>query len=169
MQKKKIRTAEARIKMELLSILGRFLFAWFFISSAWQTLKEIDVDIKLIENEYAAKLAGFLDLLFYSEETKSQIVHFFITLFVGLKAIGGCLFLFDRIEGIFLLILYLLMITPIFYDFYHYKVGEPEFFVLLHDFMQNIAFFGALMFYIEMKITLFHRQPKKKASMFKTT
>nr|XP_009772638.1 PREDICTED: uncharacterized protein LOC104222987 [Nicotiana sylvestris]XP_016463907.1 PREDICTED: uncharacterized protein LOC107786907 [Nicotiana tabacum] len=156
--------------MELFSVLGRFLFAWFFVSSAWQTLKEIDTDIRLVEKEYVVKLAGFLDLLVhYSEETKIQIVHFFITFFIGLKAIGGSLFLFDRIEGTFLLILYLLTATPILYDFYHYKVGEPEFFLLLHDFMQNVAFFGALLFFIEMKITLFQRQPKKKASMFKTT
>ncbi|XP_070042534.1 uncharacterized protein LOC142178204 [Nicotiana tabacum] len=149
--------------MELFSILGRFLFAWFFVSSAWQTLKEIDTDIRLVEKEYVVKLAGFLDLVVhYSEETKIQIVHFFITFFIGLKAIGGSLFLFDRIEGIFLLILYLLIATPIFYDFYHYTVGEPEFFLLLHDFMQHIAFLGALLFFIEMKITLFQRQHRRK-------
>ncbi|XP_022722452.1 uncharacterized protein LOC111279707 [Durio zibethinus] len=56
---------------------------------------------------------------------------------IALKGLGAILFVFGHGFGAFLLFVYLLVSTPILYDFYNYGPKEPRYSVLLSDFLQN--------------------------------
>ncbi|GFQ04930.1 hypothetical protein PHJA_002637100, partial [Phtheirospermum japonicum] len=75
----------------------------------------------------------------------------FVVVCITLQGLGGLLFVLDINVSAFFLILYLLFTTPLLYDFYHYDVGEPKFFRLLHEFLQCAALLGGLLFFIRMK------------------
>ncbi|KAH7522136.1 hypothetical protein FEM48_Zijuj07G0106200 [Ziziphus jujuba var. spinosa] len=82
---------------------------------------------------------------------------------ISAKAIGGILFVFGSSFGAYILLLLLAITTPVLYDFYNYSPEEFQFSVLLSDFLQNLALFGALLFFIGMKNSIPKRQIKKKA------
>ncbi|KAC9884519.1 hypothetical protein E3N88_45147 [Mikania micrantha] len=86
-----------------------------------------------------------------------------------LKGVGGILFVFGSTTGAYLLIYYLLLITPLLHDFYHYEMDDSRFHYLLADFVQNVALLGALLFFIGMKNVLSRRSTKKKHLKTKTT
>ncbi|KAG2405887.1 uncharacterized protein HKW66_Vig0051420 [Vigna angularis] len=65
-------------------------------------------------------------------------------------------------------LLHQLITTPILYDFYNYDSEDKEFIQLFIKFTQNMALFGALLFFVGMKNTIPRRQPKKKAPKTKT-
>ncbi|KZV48199.1 hypothetical protein F511_10785 [Dorcoceras hygrometricum] len=62
----------------------------------------------------------------------------FVAACIFLKGLGGLLFVLGSGFGAFLLILYLVLTSPVLYDFYNSDVGEPEFIRLLHEFLQVI-------------------------------
>ncbi|CAN1156878.1 hypothetical protein LINPERPRIM_LOCUS27989 [Linum perenne] len=59
---------------------------------------------------------------------------------------------------------YLVVNSPILYDFYNYQHGEIEHLILLDEFLQSVALFGALLFFVGMKNLIPRRQMKKKAA-----
>ncbi|KAI9194801.1 hypothetical protein LWI28_009295 [Acer negundo] len=65
-------------------------------------------------------------------------------------------------------VLYLVLTTPLLHDFYNYGPKDTEFVPLLHEFLQCVALFGALLYFIGMKNSILKRQHKKKAPKAKT-
>ncbi|KAK9281984.1 hypothetical protein L1049_004894 [Liquidambar formosana] len=65
-------------------------------------------------------------------------------------------------------LLHQMIATPILYDFYNYDSEEKEFAQLFIKFTQNMALFGALLFFIGMKNSIPRRQYKKKVPKTKT-
>ncbi|KAJ1409447.1 HR-like lesion-inducer [Sesbania bispinosa] len=92
-----------------------------------------------------------------------------IATIVFLKGVGGILFVFGSTLGAYLLLLHLALTTPILYDFYNYKPNKPQYSLLLNDFIQSTALFGALLFFIGMKNSIPRKQFRKKTPKTKTT
>ncbi|XP_037496664.1 uncharacterized protein LOC105632108 [Jatropha curcas] len=82
---------------------------------------------------------------------------------IVLKGLGGFLFVFGTPFGAYLLLLHLAVSSPLLYDFYNYGRDQSEYFILLNEFLQSVALFGALLFFIGMKNLIPKRQIKKKA------
>ncbi|XP_030533906.1 uncharacterized protein LOC115743320 isoform X2 [Rhodamnia argentea] len=151
--------------MGFFSFLGRVLFASFFLVSAWQMYNEFAVD----GGAAAAKeLRPKLSLALHHLSSKLGVAtpdvdtkHVVASIYI-LKGLGGILFVFGSSFGAYLLLLQLALTTPILFDFYNYDPSKPEFENLLYNFTQNMAFFGALLFFIGMKNSIPRRQLKKK-------
>ncbi|KAL3626401.1 hypothetical protein CASFOL_029950 [Castilleja foliolosa] len=150
--------------MGFVSFLGRVLFASIFILSAWQMYNDYGEDGGPAAKEWAPKLAiakKSIDGIIGNND-----LHIDARAFVGacifVKGLGGLLFVVGHSFGAFLLIYYLILTTPLLYDFYNYRISEPQFFGLLHDFLQCAALVGALLFFLGMRSSILRRQPKKK-------
>ncbi|PSR97951.1 Eukaryotic translation initiation factor 2A like, partial [Actinidia chinensis var. chinensis] len=115
--------------------------------------------------ELSPKMAVILKYL--NEAGKIDVMHF-VAISIGLKAIGGFLFVFGSSLGAFFLLIHLAFTTPLLYDFYNYSYGDPEFFALLQEFLQSVALFGALLYFLGMKSSIARRQLKKKTPKTKT-
>lgn len=89
-------------------------------------------------------------------------VRQFVATIIFLKGVGGILFVFGSTFGSFLLLSHLALTTPILYDFYNYRPTKPEYGLLLNEFIQNAALFGALLFFIGMKNSIPRKQLRKK-------
>ncbi|KAG6393403.1 hypothetical protein SASPL_147644 [Salvia splendens] len=86
----------------------------------------------------------------------------FVAASIFLNGFGGLLFVLGSSFGAYLLMYYLILTTPLMYDFYHYEAGRPEFFRVLSGFLQCVALVGALLFFLGMKNSITRKQPKKK-------
>ncbi|XP_039156654.1 uncharacterized protein LOC104456114 isoform X2 [Eucalyptus grandis] len=152
--------------MGFFSFLGRVLFASFFLLSAWQMYNEFAVDGgAAAAKELRPKLSVALQHLSSKLGVATPDVdtrHVVASIYI-LKGLGGILFVFGSSFGAYLLLLELALTTPILYDFYNYDPSKPEFESLLNDFTRNMAFFGALLFFVGMKNSLPRRQLKKKS------
>ncbi|XWS08816.1 hypothetical protein CRYUN_Cryun40dG0033100 [Craigia yunnanensis] len=150
--------------MGFASFVGRVFFASIFILSAWQMFNEFGVD----GGPAAKELIPKLDLA--KKHISSQLhvnfpdieVRQLVAAAIALKGLGAILFVFGHGFGVFLLFVYLLFSTPLLYDFYNYGPKEPQYFVLLSDFLQCVAQCGALIFLWGMKNSIPKRQLKKK-------
>ncbi|XP_024026318.1 uncharacterized protein LOC112093008 [Morus notabilis] len=156
--------------MGFFSFLGRVLFASLFILSAWQAFNEFGDNGGPAAKELVPKfnvfnknLSSNLGVALPNIDPR-QLVATVITS----KALGGILFVFGSSFGAYILLFYLALVTPILYDFYSYSPEKDAFGVLLNDFLQNVALFGALLFFIGMKNSIPKRQIKKKAPKSKT-
>ncbi|KAL2323463.1 hypothetical protein Fmac_027842 [Flemingia macrophylla] len=136
--------------MAFASFLGRVLFASLFILSAYQEFNEYGVDGGPEAKALRPKFDAF------THRTKILIAGA-----IALKGLGGVLFIFGSSFGALLLLLHQLIATPIHYDFYNYDSEDKEFTQLFIKFTQNMALFGALLFFIGMKNSIPKRQPKK--------
>ncbi|KAJ6430197.1 hypothetical protein OIU84_021579 [Salix udensis] len=96
---------------------------------------------------------------------------------ISVKAAGSLLFIFGSSiwslssglsAGLFVLLLHQLIVTPIVYDFYNYDADTKEFNLHFAKFAQNLALFGALLFFIGMKNSIPRRQLKKRSPKSKT-
>lgn len=87
---------------------------------------------------------------------------------IASKALGGILFVFGSSFGAYVLLIFLALTTPILFDFYNYSPENPIFGLVLSEFLQNVALFGALLFFIGMKNSIPKRQIKKKTPKAKT-
>ncbi|CAN4120484.1 unnamed protein product [Withania somnifera] len=90
---------------------------------------------------------------------------------IVLKGLGSLLFIFGSTLGAYLLLLHQLVASPILYDFYNYDADKKEFAQLFYKFAQNLALFGALLFFIGMKNSIPRRSSsfsKKKAPKAKS-
>nr|GMD72040.1 HR-like lesion-inducer [Ipomoea batatas] len=151
--------------MGFFSFLGRVLFASIFILSAWQMYNDFGLDGGPAAKELDPKLVvvkRFLASKLGQGPANIDVKHVVAASLV-LKGAGGLIFVFGSPFGAYLLMFYLLYITPILFDFYNYKFGEPQFFTLLQDFLQNVALFGALLYFLGMKGSISRRKLKKKA------
>ncbi|KAH0662158.1 hypothetical protein KY284_027089 [Solanum tuberosum] len=121
--------------------------------------------------ELAPKVAGLQDFLESKLGTgtpKIDVRHV-VAGFMALKGLGGLLLVFGCFTGAFLLICYLIMATPLLHDFSHFNIGEPQYFIVLQEFLQCLALLGALLFFVGMKNSINRRLPKKKTLKSKTT
>ncbi|XP_074281804.1 uncharacterized protein LOC141606543 [Silene latifolia] len=156
--------------MGFFSFMGRVLFASIFILSAWQMFNEFGVDGGPTATELAPKVSHFRELIGSKLGVNLPEIQIkqLVATSTAIKGIGGVLFVFGSSFGAYLLLIHLLCATPFLYDFYNYHPAQPEFSSLLHEFLQNVALFGALLFFIGMKNSLPRRQIKKKAPKSKT-
>ncbi|XP_074319527.1 uncharacterized protein LOC141656513 [Silene latifolia] len=156
--------------MGFFSFMGRLLFASIFILSAWQMFNEFGVDGGPAAKELAPKVGQVRDILISKLGVKLPEIEVrqLVATSMVIKGLGGVLFVFGSSFGAYLLLLHLLFSTPFLYEFYNYGPAQPEFFSLLHEFLQNVALFGALLFFLGMKNSLPRRQMKKKAPKPKT-
>ncbi|BBG92467.1 HR-like lesion-inducing protein-related protein [Prunus dulcis] len=117
------------------------------------------------------KFVGSVNLVWMgtrSQVSETQIQHL-LAATIALKGIGGLLFILGSSLGAYLLLLHQAIATPILYDFYNYDPEKTEFNQLFLKFTQNLAFFGALLFFISMKASIPKRQLRKRAPKAKTT
>ncbi|WOL09884.1 hypothetical protein Cni_G18637 [Canna indica] len=156
--------------MGFVSFAGRVLFASAFLLAAYQEFNEFGVDggpaAKALGPKYnlfMKHVSSHLGLVVPHVDMKHVIAS---TIF--LKGFGGLLFIFSSSFGAYLLLLHLAFVTPIVYDFYNYDIEKPEFVQLFSRFTQNLALFGALLFFLGMQNSIPRRQPKKKAAKSKT-
>ncbi|CAN1156876.1 hypothetical protein LINPERHAP1_LOCUS21243 [Linum perenne] len=152
--------------MGFFSFLGRVLFASLFILSAWQMFNEFGDDGGPAAQELMSKLFMVKKHLAATLAIKMPDIdaRHVIALNIGLKGLGGFLFVFGSPLGAYLLLFYLVVNSPILYDFYNYQHGEIEHLILLDEFLQSVALFGALLFFVGMKNLIPRRQMKKKAA-----
>ncbi|WOL06196.1 hypothetical protein Cni_G14928 [Canna indica] len=155
--------------MGFVSFAGRVLFASVFLLSAYQEFNEFGVDggpaAKTLKPKFDLSLkhaSSHLGITLPPVEMRHVIAG---TIF--LKGLGGLLFIFSSSFGAHLLLLFLAFITPVMYDFYNYDVERTEFVQLFSKFIQNLALFGALLFFLGMKNSIPKRQ-KKKGTKTKT-
>ncbi|CAN8247816.1 unnamed protein product [Cochlearia groenlandica] len=154
--------------MGFFSFLGRVLFASLFILSAWQMFNDFGVD----GGPAAKELSPKLDLVKAHLSSRLGValpiveVKQVVATIVALKGVGGLLFVIGNIFGAYLLAFYLVVFSPILYDFYNYGPQERHFTLLLTEFLQSVALFGALVFFIGMKnATPSKRSPPKKRTI----
>ncbi|KVH91325.1 HR-like lesion-inducer [Cynara cardunculus var. scolymus] len=130
--------------MGFFSFLGRLLFASLFILSAWQMFND------------------------FGDDGGPAAVKHVVLASMALKGLGGILFVFGSTTGAYLLMYYLLFMTPLLHDFYDYEFDDPIFHALLPDFIQSVALLGALLFFVGMKNVLPRKVIKKKPPKTKT-
>ncbi|CAK9165456.1 unnamed protein product [Ilex paraguariensis] len=121
--------------------------------------------------EIAPKLVviqKFLTSKFGKEGLNIDVKHW-VAASIAFKGLGGLLFVFGSSIGAYLLLYYLAYTTPLLHDFYNYKYDEPQFFVLLQEFLQCMALFGALLFFLGMKNSIQRKQAKRKTVKAKTS
>ncbi|KAF9612131.1 hypothetical protein IFM89_038314 [Coptis chinensis] len=156
--------------MGFFSFAGRVLFASVFILSAWQEFNDYGVD----GGPAAKALRPKFDVL--TGHVTSQLglqvpdieIKQLVAAAIALKGVGGLLFIFGSSLGAYLLLLHQAIITPIVYDFYNYDLETKEFVQVFVKFVQGMALFGALLFFIGMKNSIPKRQVKKKTPKTKT-
>ncbi|XP_071704063.1 uncharacterized protein [Rutidosis leptorrhynchoides] len=157
--------------MGFVSFLGRVLFASLFILSAWQTFHDFGDNGGPAAKKIAPKVSSiyrFLTSTFGNGLPKIDVKHIVVAS-MAIKGVGGILFVFCSSTGAYLLMYYLLFTTPILYDFYNYRLHERKCQILLAEFLQNAALFGALLFFVEMKKSSPRKQLRKKPPKAKTT
>ncbi|KAK9672838.1 hypothetical protein RND81_12G128100 [Saponaria officinalis] len=156
--------------MGFISFMGRLLFASIFILSAWQMFHEFGVDGGPAAKELSPKVGQIRELFIAKFGVKLPEIEVkqLVATSLAFKGFGGVLFVFGSSFGAYLLLLHLLFTSPFLYEFYNYSPAQPEFFTLLHEFLQNAALFGALLFFLGMKNSLPRRQIKKAAPKSKT-
>ncbi|KAB1219154.1 hypothetical protein CJ030_MR3G008368 [Morella rubra] len=156
--------------MAFVSFVGRVLFASLFILSAYQEFNDFGVDGGPAAKYLSPKFHVFSNHL--TSQTglllpEVQIKHL-VAAAIVLKGIGGLLFIFGSSLGAYLLLLHQAIATPLLYDFYNYDVDKKEYTQLFLKFTQNLALFGALLFFIGMKNSMPRRQMRKRAPKSKT-
>ncbi|XP_059625190.1 uncharacterized protein LOC132268350 [Cornus florida] len=155
--------------MAFASFLGRVLFASVFILSAYQEFNEFGFNGGPAAEALKPKFNVFTHLV--SSKAGIQVPDTEIKHLVGtaiiIKGIGGILFIFGNSLGAYLLLMHQIIVTPILYDFFNYGIEEREFSQLFIKFIQNMALFGALLFFIGMKNSMPNRR-RRRASKMKT-
>ncbi|XP_062167933.1 uncharacterized protein LOC133874111 [Alnus glutinosa] len=156
--------------MAFVSFVGRVLFASVFILSAYQEFNDFGVDGGPAAKYLRPKFSVFSNHVL--SQTGLQVpevqIQQLVAAALALKGIGGLLFIFGSSLGAYLLLLHQAITTPILYDFYNYDVEKKEYTQLFLKFTQNLALFGALLFFIGMKNSMPRRQMRKKAPKTKT-
>ncbi|XP_059660380.1 uncharacterized protein LOC132306826 [Cornus florida] len=153
--------------MAFASFLGRVLFASVFILSAYQEFNEFGTTGGPAAEALKPKFNVFTQHVTSKagiEIPQIEIKHL-VAAAMTLKGIGGIFFIFGSSLGAYLLLLHQMIATPILYDFYNYEIDEREFTQLFIKFTQNMALFGALLFFIGMKNTMMIRRPRKLTKM----
>ncbi|XP_050374934.1 uncharacterized protein LOC126792570 isoform X1 [Argentina anserina] len=158
--------------MAFVSTVGRLLFASVFLLSAWQEFDEYGSNGGPAAKFLRPKLDVFSGhLLAHTgvELPKQLEIKHLVAAAIVLKGVGGLLFVFGSSFGAVMLLLHQAIATPILYDFYNYDAEKKEFYELFSKFTQNLALFGALLFFISMKISMPKKQLRKRTPKAKTT
>ncbi|KAL6185074.1 hypothetical protein ACLB2K_041209 [Fragaria x ananassa] len=158
--------------MAFVSSVGRLLFASVFLLSARQEFNEFGSDGGPAAKFLRPKLDVFSSHLLTHTGVhlpKQLEIKHLVAAAIVLKGVGGLLFIFGSSFGAVLLLLHQAIATPILYDFYNYDAEKKEFNQLFLKFTQNLALFGALLFFISMKISMPKKQLRKRAPKAKTT
>uniref|UniRef100_A0A2P2JFD0 Uncharacterized protein n=1 Tax=Rhizophora mucronata TaxID=61149 RepID=A0A2P2JFD0_RHIMU len=123
--------------MGFASFLGRVLFASLFILSAWQMFNEFGDDGGPAAKELVGKLAVLKKHVssHLGVEIPDIDVRHLVASIIVQKGLGGLLFIFGNLLGAYLLVFYLIVGSPILYDFYNYGQDEPEYHSLLNEFL----------------------------------
>jgi len=157
--------------MGFVSFVGRVLFASIFLLSAYQEFSEFGSDggpaaksLKPKFNLFVKHVSANIGMAVPHIDIKTVIAA---TMF--LKAFGGLLLIISSSFGAFLLLVYLAFITPVVYDFYNYEMESQQFVQLFTQFLQNLALFGALLFFLGMKNSIPRRHSKRRTPKAKTT
>uniref|UniRef100_A0ACD5V2B5 Uncharacterized protein n=1 Tax=Avena sativa TaxID=4498 RepID=A0ACD5V2B5_AVESA len=157
--------------MGFVSFVGRVLFASIFLLSAYQEFSEFGSDggpaaksLKPKFNQFVKQVSANIGMSVPHIDIKTVIAA---TMF--LKALGGLLLIISSSFGAFLLLIYLAFITPVVYDFYNHEMESQQFVQLFTQFSQNLALFGALLFFLGMKNSILRRHPKRRTTKAKTT
>uniref|UniRef100_A0ACD5XBR8 Uncharacterized protein n=1 Tax=Avena sativa TaxID=4498 RepID=A0ACD5XBR8_AVESA len=157
----------AGIAMEFLSLVGRVLFASMFLISAF---KEDDgfgsPSAKALEpkfNLFVKQVSTYTGMAVPHVQISTLML---ITQYI--RAFGGIMFIAYSSIGAFLLLVFLVFITPVMYDFYNYEMESPQFVQLFTQFLQNLALCGALMFFLGMKSSIPRTYPKRRTAKTKT-
>ncbi|PKA58787.1 hypothetical protein AXF42_Ash000880 [Apostasia shenzhenica] len=158
--------------MGFISFAGRALFASVFLLSAYKEFSEYGTEggpaAKSLRPKYDMFIRHVTSILGI-HVPNIEVKHLIIA-FIALKGIGGLLFILSSSLGACLLLVYLAITTPILYNFYNYGKQKSEFALLFANFTQNLALFGALLFYLGMKNSISKKNHvKKKAPKQKTT
>ncbi|KAL1804021.1 hypothetical protein DCAR_0935710 [Daucus carota subsp. sativus] len=152
--------------MAFLSFFGRVLFVSVFILSAWQEFQDFGEDGGAAAKSLSPKFHTASK--HFTTRTGLKVPDFEIKIAVAaviaFKGVGGLLFIFGSTIGATLLLVQQAFVTPILYDFYNYDLDKAEFAQLFVKFTQNLALFGALLFFIGMKNSLPRRTIKKKVA-----
>ncbi|XP_021752066.1 uncharacterized protein LOC110717627 [Chenopodium quinoa] len=150
--------------MAFMSFVGRVLFVSVFILSVWQEFNDFGVDGGPAARALRPKFNAFSKHVLSHTGFKLPPVEMqhLIAASIALKGLGSLLFILGSSFGAYLLILHQVLATPILYDFYNYDADHKEFAQLFIKFTQNLALFGALLFFIGMKNSMPRRQVKKK-------
>ncbi|KAL9240341.1 hypothetical protein vseg_014575 [Gypsophila vaccaria] len=156
--------------MAFISFVGRLLFVSIFLLTAYQQFNDFGVDGGPAARALHPKFKVFTKHVATHAGFKIPPVEMkqLIAGSIALKGIGSLLFVFGSSLGAYLLLLHQALATPILYDFYNYDADRKEFAQLFVKFTQNLALFGALLFFIGMKNSAPRRQVKKKAPKSKT-
>nr|AEQ39060.1 hypothetical protein [Wolffia arrhiza] len=156
--------------MGFVAFVGRVLFASVFLLSAYQEFHEFGVDGGPATKSLKPKFNILFEHIHSHTGFKVPEVDFkyVVAGTITLRALGGTLFIFGSSFGATILALYLALITPIVYDFYNYGVEKPEFISNFSKFSQNLALFGALLFFLGTKTLTPRKSGKKKAPKTKT-
>ncbi|XP_047318354.1 uncharacterized protein LOC124921710 [Impatiens glandulifera] len=156
--------------MAFLAFLGRVLFVSVFILSAWQEFNEFGIHggpaakaLKPKFNVFSNHVNSLTGLVVPPLEIKNLVGAS-----IALKGLGSLLFIFGSSIGAYLLLLHQLIVTPILFDFYNYDAEKDEYSQLFVKFTQNLALFGAILFFIGMKNSIPVRLAKKKVHKTKT-
>ncbi|XP_058002379.1 uncharacterized protein LOC110633274 [Hevea brasiliensis] len=139
--------------MAFVSFIGRVLFTSVFILSAWQEFNEFGTDGGPAAKSFAPKLKVFSRHV--SSHAGFQVppveMKHAVAAAIAMKGVGSLLFIFGSSHGAYLLLLHQAVVAPILCDFYNYDADKKEFNQLFMKFTQNLALFGALIFFIGMK------------------
>lgn len=157
--------------MSFVSFVGRVLFVSVFILSAWQEFNDFGTDGGPAARALRPKFNAFSkNVLSHTGAKLPQVeMQHLIAASIALKGLGSLLFILGSSLGAYLLLLHQALATPILFDFYNYDADRKEFTQLFVKFTQNLALFGALLFFIGTKNSIPRRQLKKKAPKAKTT
>ncbi|XP_006652116.1 uncharacterized protein LOC102701532 [Oryza brachyantha] len=156
--------------MGFISFVGRVLFASIFLLSAYQEFSEFGTDGGPAAKALKPKFNLFMQQV--SKNLGMAVPHIDIKTVIAalmfLKGFGGLLFIISSSFGAFLLLVYLAFITPVVYDFYNYEMESSQFVQLFVKFSQNLALFGALLFFLGMKNSIPRRHSKRRTGKTKT-
>ncbi|KAH9602335.1 hypothetical protein KSS87_010917 [Heliosperma pusillum] len=156
--------------MAFTSFVGRVLFVSLFALSAYQEFNDFGVDGGPAARALQPKFDVFSKHVITYTGFKLPPVEMkhIIAGAIALKGIGSLLFAYGSSLGAYLLLVHQAAATPILYDFYNYDADRKEFSLLFLKFTQNLALFGALLYFIGMKNSAPRRHSKKKAHKSKT-
>jgi len=139
--------------MGFLSFVGRVLFTSIFVLSAYQEGMELGSGGGPTTESMEPKFNLFFKHV--SNYTGMVVPHIEIKTVIAatvyLRAFGVGFFIFYESFGAFLLTVYLAFITPVICDFYNYEKKSPQFVQLHAQCAQNLALYGALLFFVGMQ------------------
>ncbi|XP_076943875.1 uncharacterized protein LOC143614262 isoform X2 [Bidens hawaiensis] len=150
--------------MGFFCFFGRLLFASLFILSAWQMFNDFGDDGGPAAKELAPKISSIQRYLVakIGDVVPKIDVKNVVLASMALKGVGGILFVYGSTTSAYLSTYHLLLMTPLLHDFYNYELDDSIFHSLLADIIQNLALFGALLFFIGMKSVVPRKLVKKK-------